>query len=284
MSGPRFSIIPALAVTDTRLDGWALRVLALLGRHTNEQGWCTRSQAKMAEELAVSRPLVNRCVRDLVSCGYVETVSKGRVLKYRVRHDLTDAEIAEATEAAVSTCQPADIDPKEPVSPLTSGPDLSPVLTSDVTLRDTERTPYKRDDDDAVAPRVRDPASHVIAAVNHPLLDPAKSQGLILSGGEVARWMREGATLDEITLVVGAVMSKRKPAAGPVQTWAYFNAPVRQHVAERLAPDQPIQPAIRTEAPTHEVHFGDSQRRAGKAHAADVYGILAERARRVVAP
>lgn len=132
--------------------------------------------------------------------------------------------------------------------------------------------------------RARDPASLVIEAVNHPMLDPSRSQGLVLSGGEVVRWIREGATLEDITLVVSSICAQRKPSAGPVQSWAYFAPAVRRHVAERLAPDQPIQPAIRTEAPTHEVHFGDSQRRAGKAHAADVYGILAERARRVVAP
>lgn len=153
MSGPRFSIVPAAAITDTRLDGWGVRVLCLLGRHTNDNGWCHRSQAKMAVELGCSRPLVNRALKDLAACGYVETKPHESlpILHYRVRLDLSAEELAAAKTKGVTpqdtVCQPADTPPEGsqpadiPVSPLTG---VSPVLTGGVTLCDTERAHKER--------------------------------------------------------------------------------------------------------------------------------------------
>lgn len=70
--GPRLSIIPAWAVTDPRIDANALRVLALLGRHLDDDGWCRRSQTKMAAELACGRSSVQRGIEVLCSVGCVE--------------------------------------------------------------------------------------------------------------------------------------------------------------------------------------------------------------------
>jgi hypothetical protein len=70
--GPRLSIIPAWAVTDPRIDSNALRVLALLGRHLDDDGWCRRSQTKMAAELACSRSSVQRGIEVLCGVGCVE--------------------------------------------------------------------------------------------------------------------------------------------------------------------------------------------------------------------
>lgn len=72
MSGPRYSIIPADAVTDRRLEPVDLRVLCLLGRHTNDAGWCSRSQVKMARELGIGRATLQRGLKRLIECGYVE--------------------------------------------------------------------------------------------------------------------------------------------------------------------------------------------------------------------
>lgn len=72
MSGPRYSIIPAAAVVDPRLEGRDLQVLALLGTHTNEDGWCRRSQVKMAEQLRVARSTVQAALRRLGEAEYVE--------------------------------------------------------------------------------------------------------------------------------------------------------------------------------------------------------------------
>ncbi|MBN9435064.1 MAG: helix-turn-helix domain-containing protein, partial [Bosea sp.] len=72
MSGPRFSIIPRDAILDDRLEGQDLRVLALLGSHTDNAGWCCRSQVKMARELKCARSTVQRALGRLIECGYLE--------------------------------------------------------------------------------------------------------------------------------------------------------------------------------------------------------------------
>ncbi|MBW9062391.1 helix-turn-helix domain-containing protein [Rhizobium herbae] len=72
MSNARFSIIPAWIVTDTRLKGGDLRVLCLLGSFTNKEGWCRRSQVKMAEELGCGRSTVQASLNRLYQVGVVE--------------------------------------------------------------------------------------------------------------------------------------------------------------------------------------------------------------------
>lgn len=72
MSDYRFSIIPAGAVTDRSLEPRDLQVLCLLGRHTDKQGWCYRSQVKMASEIACGRATVQRSLDRLYDAGWVE--------------------------------------------------------------------------------------------------------------------------------------------------------------------------------------------------------------------
>lgn len=72
MSHPRFSIIPAGAVTDRSLEPRDLQVLCLLGRHTDKAGWCTRSQVRMAQELDCSRGSVQNSLDRLSSAGWIE--------------------------------------------------------------------------------------------------------------------------------------------------------------------------------------------------------------------
>lgn len=74
----RFSIIPARAVTDPSLERGDVILLALLGRHTDRNGWCTRSQVTMAEELRCGRGTVQRSLDRLVEAGYVQKKANGR--------------------------------------------------------------------------------------------------------------------------------------------------------------------------------------------------------------
>lgn len=74
----RFSIIPAPAVTDKDLSANAFRVLCLLGRHTNDAGWCSRSQVKMARELGIGRATVYDALEILYQRQYVERTPNGR--------------------------------------------------------------------------------------------------------------------------------------------------------------------------------------------------------------
>lgn len=72
MSGARFSVIPAWIVTDARLKGSDLKVLCLLGMHTNREGWCRRSQVKMAKQLGLGRSTVQDSLNRLAEMGAVE--------------------------------------------------------------------------------------------------------------------------------------------------------------------------------------------------------------------
>lgn len=74
----RFSVIPAGAIIDARLTPRALQILCLLGRHTNDQGWCSRSQVKMARELACSRSTVYDALELLVEAQWIEKRANGR--------------------------------------------------------------------------------------------------------------------------------------------------------------------------------------------------------------
>lgn len=71
MTDPRFSIIPAAAVTDPRLEGRDLQVLCLFGRHIDRNGWCRRSQVKMAGELGCARSTLQASIERLVDAGWL---------------------------------------------------------------------------------------------------------------------------------------------------------------------------------------------------------------------
>ena len=83
----RFSIIPAAAVTDRRLQPIDLAVLCLLGRHTDNNGWCCRSQVKMARELDKGRATIKRALERLVETRYVEHRPKWRDSGADAAHD-----------------------------------------------------------------------------------------------------------------------------------------------------------------------------------------------------
>ncbi len=72
MSNARLSIIPARAATDPALKPRDLQVLCVLGRHTDEYGWCRRSQVKMAAEMNCGRATVFDAINRLIGAGYLE--------------------------------------------------------------------------------------------------------------------------------------------------------------------------------------------------------------------
>lgn len=70
--GPRFSIVPPQVAYDTRLDAIDVRMLLVFGTHIDNDGWCCRSQVRMARELKVGRATVQRSIERLVRAGYLE--------------------------------------------------------------------------------------------------------------------------------------------------------------------------------------------------------------------
>jgi hypothetical protein len=77
VNGYRFSIIPAGAVTDPQLEPRDLQVLCLIGRHTDHNGWCRRSQVKMADELRCGRATVQRALERLYEANYLQRRLEG---------------------------------------------------------------------------------------------------------------------------------------------------------------------------------------------------------------
>lgn len=89
MNAPRLSIIPARAATDRSLQPRDLQVLCVLGRHTDDLGWCFRSQVKMAAEMGCARSTVQLAVERLIGAGYLERhvqeTENGRDAAHRYR-------------------------------------------------------------------------------------------------------------------------------------------------------------------------------------------------------
>jgi hypothetical protein len=155
----RYSIIPARAITDQNITAQALRVLALLGRHGDDNGWCRRSQVRMAKELACSRGTIQNALDLLVGPengkGYVEKreetrtgeIVEGRqphcAYSYKVRLDLDDAGKVERANRLAPPV-PADkqgVPSQEkhgvpiPVAPLTEhSPSNIPLANSDAPV------------------------------------------------------------------------------------------------------------------------------------------------------
>lgn len=77
MSGPRYSIIPADALRDTRITDVHLRILAIMGSHSDENGWLKLNQKRLAEQANRSRETVNRKISELFEWGYIR--KRGRV-------------------------------------------------------------------------------------------------------------------------------------------------------------------------------------------------------------
>lgn len=124
---PRLSIIPAGAVTDPALEPRDLQLLCLLGRHTDQQGWCSRSQVKMADELNCGRATVQRSLERLYDAGWVQKKRRGPEAEstsqpsasyaYRVILDRDDEGNDHALRAKHGASPSSDSDAKEGCPP-----------------------------------------------------------------------------------------------------------------------------------------------------------------------
>lgn len=112
MTGPRYSIIPADAYSDDRMKDLHVRVLGILGTHTNNNGWCEVNQRVIAEKCGRSRETINRTIRDLCDFGYLakqeqRTKANGRTINlYQVLMD-RPARAQHADTPVTSTSQGA---------------------------------------------------------------------------------------------------------------------------------------------------------------------------------
>ena len=122
MSGPRYSIIPANAVWDRRLNHTDLRVLAALGSYTDKQGWCFPSQQELADKVGIHRQRVCAAIKVLTDTGYVVSrprtdQRRGKIgCEYRVVIDTQDAEIAPMSVTTDNGSAPRHKKARKPMS------------------------------------------------------------------------------------------------------------------------------------------------------------------------
>lgn len=95
----KVSVLPIRAGKDQRLHGATLRCLIVLCSYCNRAGLTWVGQAKLAQDLQISRQAVTKQIKLLTQTGYVEVVRKGfrgeNTNTLRVIYDTTvDAETA----------------------------------------------------------------------------------------------------------------------------------------------------------------------------------------------
>jgi len=191
MRAPRLSIIPARAATDPELKPRDLQVLCVLGRHTDELGWCRRSQVKMAREMDCARSTVQAAIGRLTRQGYLEQFHQEtdsgrdsshlyRVILDPVHEDVSTVQLVDTDRdddvalretssklACRSVGTPADISappagpesapPAGPESAPPAGPESAPMLTTplnDPLLIEREGA-RERDEESAGLPAVK---------------------------------------------------------------------------------------------------------------------------------
>lgn len=91
---PRYSIIPGEAVYNTALTDFALRVLCVIGSHTNNNGWCIIRRDTLAKRLSAAPRSIARSLRQLEAEGYVSVQprfsERGTQLANRYRVHIPD--------------------------------------------------------------------------------------------------------------------------------------------------------------------------------------------------
>jgi biotin operon repressor len=73
----KLAVIPIRAATDKSLTEGMMRTLLLVASYCNRAGITWVGQARLAQDLGVSRQAITRQVGKLVKAGYLEVVSKG---------------------------------------------------------------------------------------------------------------------------------------------------------------------------------------------------------------
>ncbi|RWO38886.1 MAG: helix-turn-helix domain-containing protein [Mesorhizobium sp.] len=76
MSGSRYSIMPADALNDVRNSDKHVRVLGIMGSHSDGNGWLQMNQKTIAKQASTTRETVNRIIRDLVNFGYLRKLGR----------------------------------------------------------------------------------------------------------------------------------------------------------------------------------------------------------------
>jgi hypothetical protein len=113
------AVLPIRAGRDQRLHGATLRCLIVLCSYCNRAGITWVGQAKLAQDLEISRQAVTKQIKMLIETGYVEIIKKGfrgeRANTLRVIFDKSvDADTAIAITSAQENTRPPSMQDETP--------------------------------------------------------------------------------------------------------------------------------------------------------------------------
>jgi len=241
MADPRFSIIPADAVLDKRLEPRDLQVLCVFGKHTDKRGWCRRSQVVMAREIGCARSTVQASIERLVIAGWLEkrpqneAHTKGvrdSAHEYRVVLDVPDPTQDVVATPADRSAPPADPTPAPPADPRI-GTYVNVPLSTNPSLTSGERASF--DDVFDVFPK-RSMTNRKEAERAFANLDAGETHRLVIAAKRFAQWHVEDA---EARGVPSAVQLEFRPGLGKwIRTGAWVNA---LHIPLK---SDPVPPAV----------------------------------------
>lgn len=102
----KLAVVPLKAATDTKLTDGAVRVLIVLCSYCNRAGITWVSQARLAQDLGVSRQAITNQLAQLRNAGYVEIVKKGfRGERSNTLRVIFDSTVDTDTAIAITSAQ-----------------------------------------------------------------------------------------------------------------------------------------------------------------------------------
>lgn len=262
--GPKYAIFAGAAARDSRLTAGDIRVLAILGTHSDNGGWCHPSQDLIAQSIGVRREAVSRAITKLEKCGYVSVhrnairSKNGRPMhRYRVVTDLPDDVASAAALSKYDTCDRERTRADERT--------CDPVISDQERTCDREISSDVRESAQGTTPgneggyvSARAMLDRLIEVAGPGLADPSKEPGLLTTATVINHWIAQGADFerDVVPVVEAETAYAREPQ---IASWRWFNKPVQRHAAERLALKQiePAQEVSRDRRPTDAISDAD---------------------------
>lgn len=228
----RFSIVPASAVSDTRLSNGAFRTLNALGVYGDKNGWCWPSLARLAAMLHKSRQAVSKDLQQLKDLGYIRIVPQfddqdGARLVNRVQI-LFDRPLS-TTSLPISTNQVDTPSTPEVYTPSTSEVDVNAPFNAPINVKQEAKPETPFDTMQRMIERMIGPIPMTpddVQAINKMVeskateADISAALAFFQKTGNVARGPAHilKAVLYQIAQRTQAANARRAPSAQPTNT------------------------------------------------------------------
>jgi hypothetical protein len=287
MSGPKLSIIPAVAIEDQRLTGLDLRVLLYLGKHANtKSGWCRVRQKPIAAAMGCARSTLQLSLGKLEGCGYIEVRLGSRPAsppanpnkrpyaanEYRVRFDV-EAVAGKDRIEVVDECEYGEPDTSGTACPTHQARGADPIASAPI-----ERLSGNEAAAPAARPGLIRSEAHKIAEEIATLngIDPKNPPPAWFGASmRVEAWLSRGWTRDAIMVGINRVLAR---GTAPPKRIEYFEGAIADAIAAANKPvpkapgrsgenrhatsESPVTAAIRRHL-TNQISFGERPKGVG---------------------